>query len=111
MNNRTNLYILGLAHSASGKDFPRQLNFNLAHQAGYSNGEIAGRFASGEGIEDALHGTPCMLFQTDEIDGMLAGISKQRDGGKPDSMTAANTDNSASETTNTCARLSCSMYS
>ena len=37
------------------------------------------RFASGEGIQDALFLSPCMLFQTDEIDGMLQSINKAQD--------------------------------
>ncbi|MGB5323478.1 hypothetical protein [Lutimonas sp.] len=37
------------------------------------------RLASGEGLQDALHLTPTMLFQTDEIDGLLQSISKSRD--------------------------------
>ena len=37
------------------------------------------RFASGEGIQDALFQTPSMLFQTDEIDGMLQSINKAKD--------------------------------
>lgn len=88
LNNRTHLYILGLAHSASGKDFARQVNFTIGYGAGFVGGEIAGRFVSGEGVEDALQRTPSMMFQVDEIDGMLAGISKNRkDGnGKPDSL-------------------------
>ncbi len=37
------------------------------------------RFASGEGIQDSLFTTPSMLFQTDEIDGLLQSINKARD--------------------------------
>ncbi|AMV34984.1 hypothetical protein VN12_22850 [Pirellula sp. SH-Sr6A] len=33
-----------------------------------------------EGIQDALYLSPCMLFQTDEIDGMLQSMSKSREG-------------------------------
>jgi hypothetical protein len=36
-------------------------------------------FASGEGVQDALFSEPCMLFQTDEIDGMLQSINKAKD--------------------------------
>ena len=76
--NRTNLYLLGLAHSSAGKDHPRKLNTEIMHAVGLSN-QIGGRFASGEGIQDALFAQPCMLFQTDEIDGMLQSINKARD--------------------------------
>ena len=77
-NNRTNLYLLGLAHSSAGKDHPRKLNIEILHGVGLSD-QIGGRFASGEGVQDALFGDPCMLFQTDEIDGMLQSINKARD--------------------------------
>ena len=77
-DNRTNLYLLGLAHSAAGKDWPRKLNVRIMQEIGMADctGE---RFASGEGIQDSLALTPSMLFQTDEIDGLLQSINKSRD--------------------------------
>jgi hypothetical protein len=77
-NNRTNLYLLGLAHSSAGKEHPRKINIEILHEVGLSE-QIGGRFASGEGVQDALFGEPCMLFQTDEIDGMLQSINKAKD--------------------------------
>ena len=77
-DNRTNLYLLSLAHSASGKDWPRKLNTQIVHQVGLSDC-LGDRFASGEGLQDALFVTPGMLFQTDEIDGMLQSINKSKD--------------------------------
>lgn len=77
-DNRTNLYLLGLAHSAAGKDRPRKLNTEILHAIGLES-QVGGRFASGEGVQDALFTEPCMLFQTDEIDGMLQSINKARD--------------------------------
>jgi hypothetical protein len=77
-DNRTNIYLLGLAHSASGKDWPRKLNTRILHEIGVADC-IGERFASGEGIQDSLFLSPSMLFQTDEIDGMLLSISKSRD--------------------------------
>lgn len=77
-DNRTNIYLLGLAHSAAGKDWPRKINTRIAHEVGLA--ECLGeRFASGEGVQDALFINPCMLFQTDEIDGMLQSINKAKD--------------------------------
>lgn len=77
-DNRTNIYLLGLAHSSAGKDWPRKVNTRIVHEIGLS--ECLGeRFASGEGIQDALFKQPSMLFQTDEIDGMLQSINKARD--------------------------------
>ena len=78
-DNRTNVYVLGLAYSAAGKECPRQVNARILHHVGLD--ECLGeRFASGEGIQDAMFRTPCMLFQTDEIDGMLQSINKAKDG-------------------------------
>ena len=77
-DNRTNLYLLGLAHSSAGKDWPRKVNTRIVHEVGLSAG-LGERFASGEGIQDALFQTPSMLFQTDEIDGMLQSINKSKD--------------------------------
>lgn len=75
---RTNLYLLGLAQSASGKDWPRKMNTRILHAIG-KEACLGERFASGEGIQDALLVTPNMLFQTDEIDGMLQSINKSKD--------------------------------
>lgn len=77
-DNRTNLYLLGLAHSSGGKEHPRKTNMEILHAVGLSS-HVGGRFASGEGLQDALFAEPCMLFQTDEIDGMLQSINKARD--------------------------------
>jgi hypothetical protein len=69
---------LGLAHSAAGKDWPRKLNTRIAFEAGLADG-LGERFASGEGVQDALFAKPSMLFQTDEIDGILQSINKSAD--------------------------------
>jgi hypothetical protein len=77
-DNRTNIYLLGLAHSASGKDWPRKINVRIAHKAGLAHC-LGDRFASGEGVQDALLLNPNILFQSDEIDGMLQVINKAKD--------------------------------
>lgn len=77
-DNRTNLYLLALAYSSVGKDWPRKLNTHILHRIGLVNA-LGEKFASGEGIQDALFLTPSMLFQTDEIDGLLQSINKARD--------------------------------
>ncbi|MCL4197688.1 MAG: DUF3987 domain-containing protein [Phycisphaerales bacterium] len=77
-DNRTNIYVLGLAHSSAGKDSPRKVNTRIMHEVGLS-ASLGERFASGEGIQDALFNQPSMLFQTDEIDGLLQSINKARD--------------------------------
>lgn len=77
-DNRTNFYLLGLAHSSAGKDWPRKINARILHTIGMADclGEW---FASGEGIQDALFVSPAMLFQTDEIDGLLQSINRSKD--------------------------------
>jgi len=77
-DNRTNLYLLSLAHSAAGKDWPRRVNTRVLHAIDQSNA-LGEHFASGEGLQDALYLTSCMLFQTDEIDGLLQSINKAKD--------------------------------
>jgi hypothetical protein len=77
-DNRTNVYLLALAFSAGGKDWPRKLNVAILHQVGMVE-SLGDKFASGEGIQDALFIRPAMLFQNDEIDGLLQAISKSRD--------------------------------
>jgi hypothetical protein len=77
-NNRTNIYLLALGYSSVGKDWPRKLNTEIMHRVGMVTA-LGEKFASGEGIQDALFLTPSMLFQTDEIDGLLQSINKARD--------------------------------
>jgi len=75
-----NLYILGLAESGSGKDGPRKVNRKILHQAGTECrspelGQIAfDEFASKESIEDVLKNTPTILWQKDEMDGILKSM-------------------------------------
>jgi hypothetical protein len=78
-DNRTNLYLLGLAHSAAGKDWPRKLNTRILFEIGAA-GCLGERFSSGEGVQDALYLSPSMLFQTDEIDGILQSMNRSKDG-------------------------------
>jgi hypothetical protein len=77
-DNRTNIYLLGLGHSGTGKDWPRKINTKILHEIGMAD-SLGERFASGEGIQDALFIKPCMLFMTDEIDGLLQSINKAKD--------------------------------
>ncbi len=76
---RPNLYLLGLANSGAGKDHPRKVNLRVLLEAGMAT--CAGdNFASAEGLEDRLVLSPSMLFQTDEIDGLMTAIAKSQDG-------------------------------
>lgn len=78
-DNRTNIYLLGLAYASVGKEWPRKLNSWIVEQIGLSKCMGDG-IASGEGIQDALASDPSMLFQTDEIDGLLLSINRSKDG-------------------------------
>ena len=77
-DNRTNIYLLALAYSSAGKDFPRKVNAAILHRVGLVN-LLGEKFASGEGIQDGLNLTPSMMYQTDEIDGLLQCINKTKD--------------------------------
>ena len=77
-DNRTNIYLLGLAHSSAGKDWIRKVNAKILHEIGLLPC-LGDRLASGEGIQDALLAHPAMLFQSDEIDGLLQAINKAKD--------------------------------
>ncbi|WP_176013943.1 hypothetical protein [Victivallis sp. Marseille-Q1083] len=77
-NNRSNLYLIALADSGTGKDHPRKVNFNIAFAAGMG-ACIGDAFASGEGLEDALFMHPSMLFQTDEIDSIFNTMKYNKD--------------------------------
>jgi hypothetical protein len=77
-DNRTNVYLLGLANSGAGKDHPRKVNQHILLEIGCQQA-VADGFASGEGIEDKLFLQPAMLFQTDEIDALLLAIQSGKD--------------------------------
>ncbi|GAA4443307.1 bifunctional DNA primase/polymerase [Novipirellula rosea] len=75
---RTNIYLLALAGSGTGKEFPRKVNSQVLFQIGEASG-LGDKFASGEGIQDALLRSGRMLFQNDEMDGVLRQINLDRD--------------------------------
>ena len=75
---RPNLYLLALASSGTGKDFPRKVNSRLLFEVGLV-GTLGDKFASGEGIQDALVRSNAMLFQNDEMDGVLRQINLDRE--------------------------------
>lgn len=52
-DNRTNIYLLGLAHSEAGSDYPRTINTRILHHIRLAS-SLGDRFASGEGIPDAM---------------------------------------------------------
>lgn len=78
LENRTTLYVVALAHSGAGKDHPRKVNQRVLLEVGCAD-SIGDTFASGEGVEDRLHITPSVLFQTDEIDALMAAIREGKE--------------------------------
>jgi hypothetical protein len=75
---RPNIYLLALASSGTGKDFPRKVNSRVLFEVGLISA-LGDKFASGEGIQDALVRTNAMLFQNDEMDGVLRQINLDRE--------------------------------
>ena len=75
---RPNIYLLALASSGTGKDFPRKVNSRVLFEIGHISA-LGDKFASGQGIQDALLRSPAMLFQNDEMDGVLRQINFDRD--------------------------------
>jgi len=75
---RPNIFLLALASSGTGKDFPRKVNSQVLFKIGHL-AALGDKFASGEGIQDALARTSAMLFQNDEMDGVLRQINLDRE--------------------------------
>ena len=75
---RTNLYLLALASSGTGKEYPRKVNSHILFRVGLA-GSLGDKFASGEGIQDTLVRSGLMLFQNDEMDGVLRQINLDQD--------------------------------
>lgn len=75
---RPNIYLLALASSGTGKDFPRKVNARALMETGQV-ACLGDKFASGEGIQDALVRSNAMLFQNDEMDGVLRQINLDRE--------------------------------
>ncbi|MFV0445482.1 MAG: DUF3987 domain-containing protein, partial [Planctomycetaceae bacterium] len=77
-NIRTNVQILALASSGVGKDWPRKVNASVLLHAEESR-KIAGKSASGEGIEDRLVRHPIILKQDDEIDTLFENMRDNKE--------------------------------
>ncbi len=77
-NLRTNLQILALANTGVGKDWPRKVNARVLLECGEAR-KLAGKSASGEGVEDRLVRHPVVLKQDDEIDTLFENIQDNKD--------------------------------
>ncbi len=75
---RTNVYILGVAESGTGKDKPREMLRQLLFKTGNDRLYASDRLKSDAGIRSALEANPCALFLLDEIGEMLETIKNAR---------------------------------
>ncbi|MBF0341801.1 MAG: PriCT-2 domain-containing protein [Magnetococcales bacterium] len=76
-NLRTNLYIVGIAESGSGKNHSREVINQVFHDAGLFGFLGGNRIASGSGLLAAMHRHPPILFQQDEF-GMFLQAAADR---------------------------------
>ena len=67
---RPNIYLVALADSGVGKEWPRKVNRQVAITEGMQL-SVQGDISSGQGLEDALVRTPALLMQMDEFDTVL----------------------------------------
>ncbi len=84
-NNLTNLYLIALANSGTGKDHPRKVNLDIATVSGIQP-TIADSFASGAGLEDAMYACPAQLFQMDEVDWVFNTLKGAKDAAMSESI-------------------------
>lgn len=78
MNTRTNLYIIGIARTAGGKDHSRQYIANLAEESGLSGYMGAHYIRSDVGMLCDIVDKPTQLLMVDEIGMYLEAISNPR---------------------------------
>lgn len=69
---RLNLFGCSIAGTGEGKDMPRRIAINLVNASG---GEVLGRPASGQGLEDALQPKTGTLVEVDEIAHLFAAMN------------------------------------
>ena len=74
-----NIYVVSLAKSGTGKNFPVIMNKRIMLDA-YPNSCVADTFASGAGIEDVLSIDPNVMFMPDEMHFMLSEMSGEANG-------------------------------
>jgi hypothetical protein len=77
-NLRSNLYIVGIADSGSGKNHAREIVNELFFEAGLACHLGGNKIASGAGLLTALHRQPALLLQIDEFGMFLAAAADRR---------------------------------
>jgi hypothetical protein len=76
-NLRSNLYVVGIADSGSGKNHSREIVNELFVEAGLGHFLGGNKIASGAGLLTAIHRQPAILFQIDEF-GMFLSAAADR---------------------------------
>lgn len=80
MNTRTNLYMVGIASTGSGKDHSRKLITLLAAHSGLSQFIGANNFRSDSGLAQSLSQNSSQLMMIDEFGLLLKSLSDERSG-------------------------------
>lgn len=73
----TNLYLVGLAESGSGKEQARKVIKNIAYHAGLSSYMGGESIASGAGLKSSLEDNASRLFLLDEFGLLLQGLTSK----------------------------------
>jgi len=71
---RTNLYMISIGASTSGKDYPRKMVKNILNAASLHDLIGGETIASGQGLLARVRRTPVVLFQLDEFGLMLQAL-------------------------------------
>jgi hypothetical protein len=77
---RTNIYLISIGASTSGKDHPRKMVKNILNAAGQNNMIGGETIASGQGLLSRVKRTPVVLFQLDEFGLMLQAFQQKNSG-------------------------------
>jgi hypothetical protein len=77
-NLRSNLYVVGIADSGSGKNHAREIVNEVFFGAGLAHHLGGNKIASGAGLLTALHRQPAILFQIDEFGMFLAAAADRK---------------------------------
>ena len=74
---RTNIYLVALADSGTGKDAPRKLNRKIANEENIAI-SVQNDVTGGQSLEDALKRAPALLLQMDEFDTVLNVLKDEK---------------------------------
>lgn len=77
-NLRSNIYVVGIADSGSGKNHSREIVNEVFFEAGLAHHLGGNKIASGAGLLTALHRQPATLFQIDEFGMFLAAAADRK---------------------------------